>query len=472
MTFDCLHPQVLTLLRLCFLAAIVAVVILQSQTFQKTHESFPKELGWETRITNATAESIQDKYASVDIHHDLYSPFDTQLVPNLLQFQPKAHLIKRQHKKHPFLGASFPNGSLGFVCNPKAHQFHEHMRPFVLSPEEKNIICDALSSNQPTRQIDEREATSAATKHIQIAPPPPPEIPSRVLCCVYTHEGAIPQTESIRQTWGRKCDGILFASTITDPAFQKHPAPPFKETADVTNSSLHFRLHHDSKWEGQYKGLWQRIRSLYAYIYMHYLNDYDYFHICGDDTFVIVENLRAYLTTPPVANLTLHGKPFWGGFWTHWDDKFSDFYYLGGGPGYTLNSRAIQIFVETVSETCPKRHQDGPAEDWNVAWCFQEIYSLTGMDTRDSHGAHRYHLMSLTQHALFPKRSYGMSSKIVRKSLTFLQEKHGFPLQWGLDYLSTNSVSFHNYKTPLLMKELEILLYGGLESHCSEGDIN
>ena len=52
-------------------------------------------------------------------------------------------------------------------------------------------------------------------------------------------------------------------------------------------------LLHEGKEE--YNNMWQKSRSIWAYIYDHYLDDYDYFHLGGDDMYVLVENLRLFL---------------------------------------------------------------------------------------------------------------------------------------------------------------------------------
>uniref|UniRef100_A0A7S4M799 Hexosyltransferase n=1 Tax=Odontella aurita TaxID=265563 RepID=A0A7S4M799_9STRA len=42
---------------------------------------------------------------------------------------------------------------------------------------------------------------------------------------------------------------------------------------------------------------------MWAYAYDHYIDEYDYFYICGDDMYVVVDNLRAYLDGPDVRSL-------------------------------------------------------------------------------------------------------------------------------------------------------------------------
>jgi hypothetical protein len=45
----------------------------------------------------------------------------------------------------------------------------------------------------------------------------------------------------------------------------------------------------------KYGNMWQKTRSMLSFMYNYYLEDYDYFLPCGDDTFIILENLSNYL---------------------------------------------------------------------------------------------------------------------------------------------------------------------------------
>jgi hypothetical protein len=42
-------------------------------------------------------------------------------------------------------------------------------------------------------------------------------------------------------------------------------------------------MPHASRFEGAYRGLWQRTRSILGYLYMYYMEDSDYFRISGED---------------------------------------------------------------------------------------------------------------------------------------------------------------------------------------------
>ena len=109
---------------------------------------------------------------------------------------------------------------------------------------------------------------------------------SNILCMVYTADVPSSRSNLIAQadTWGRKCDGFFTSSNITDHS----------------NGSID--LVHEGP-ETYDNNVWQTIRSMWAYAYEHYLDEYDFFHIAGDDVYIVMENLRAFLDGPKVLDL-------------------------------------------------------------------------------------------------------------------------------------------------------------------------
>ena len=110
--------------------------------------------------------------------------------------------------------------------------------------------------------------------------------------------------------------------------------------------------------------VWQKIRSMWTYAYDHYMNEYDYFFIAGDDVYVAVENLRVYLDGPEVQRLK-----------DGYMDNISNHYWyrqraeetaklrprpllfstpmmwkqvpvIAGGAGYLINSAALKVWGE------------------------------------------------------------------------------------------------------------------------------
>jgi len=108
----------------------------------------------------------------------------------------------------------------------------------------------------------------------------------RILCMVYTYEGAhASNLQAIVDTWAAQCDGFFAASNVTDVGL-----------GAVDIKSMYFGPE-------AYGNMWNKVEAMWKYAYKHYLNDYDYFHICGDDAYVIPNNLRAYLMGEQVNNL-------------------------------------------------------------------------------------------------------------------------------------------------------------------------
>lgn len=148
--------------------------------------------------------------------------------------------------------------------------------------------------------------------------------PPKVLCAIYTYDKNHPRLEAISRIWGWKCDGFFAASTLTDPSIGAINLP-----------------HHGDE---AYDNMWQKTRSIWAFIYDNYMNDYDYFWLGGDDYYLIVENLVKFLGTinrsDNEARLIAHQIPHrWGIF-------------CGGGAGYVLNRMAVKRFVEEALPTC------------------------------------------------------------------------------------------------------------------------
>ena len=96
----------------------------------------------------------------------------------------------------------------------------------------------------------------------------------------YTIQKNHGKLSAIRETWGQKCDGFMVASDKTD-----------KELGTVN-------IPH--KGPEEYNNIWQKVRSMWSYVYDNYYQDYDWFHIGGDDLYLIVENLRLYVESNEV----------------------------------------------------------------------------------------------------------------------------------------------------------------------------
>jgi hypothetical protein len=364
---------------------------------------------------------------------------------------------------HPHFGALDEFLHSGYVHDPKVLRQRTSSN-FTLLPEERPQLCAPVGSGPEGGQDLGRELFG---NHIQVLSALNSSI--NVFCAIYTYPGNKHQANAIRDTWGRRCDGIMFASTET-----------IHDKAIVN-------LPHAGKHKGMYKGIWQKVRSMLGYIYDNFLNDYDFFLLSGDDTFVIVENLKAFLASPQVMDHAGgHGypKPMYTGSWVHpfWllkEGYSKDFYYMGGGAGYVLNRAAVKELVELAWPTC-KNTTDDFAEDVYMADCLEKYLNVTGYDSRDDQGGERFIPYDPIKRAsIAPFFASSEKADKSRKSRTKLdnldevkrvhlayrqqaiwrQMKHNWTQMFGINYVSPKAVSFHMVQPAIKMKRYEQLLY-------------
>ena len=116
----------------------------------------------------------------------------------------------------------------------------------------------------------------------------------KIFCGIYTMESNHKtNVQATRETWGKKCDGFVAFSTIDDDII---PA---------------IKILH--RGEESYNNMWQKSRSIWKYIHAHYIDQFDYFLIGGDDMFYIIENLRHYLMSEEISTYSAtHDGTFLG----------------------------------------------------------------------------------------------------------------------------------------------------------------
>ena len=269
----------------------------------------------------------------------------------------------------------------------------------------------------------------------------------KLFCLVYTIEKNHFRIPAIRETLGNKCDGFMVGSTKTDAALGTVNIP-----------------HEGPE---QYDNIWQKVRSLWSYIYDNYYEEYDWFHIGGDDLYVLVENLRLYLESEEIQLAANGGEflptstgagiekpseqlPLYLGcrFKQHGDETLL---FNTGGSGYTLNKAALKALVMAFPTCLP--HLKIAAEDAKVAECFREKWGVFPFDTKDDEGGERYMHLQPDWHLTFrppekPKDHWFSLFSIDSKT--------------GLDHCAARSIAFH-YINGNLMKRMHAILYG----HCA-----
>jgi glycoprotein-N-acetylgalactosamine 3-beta-galactosyltransferase len=236
----------------------------------------------------------------------------------------------------------------------------------------------------------------------------------RLFCGTYTMEANhMGNVQALRRTWGKRCDGWVAFSTKDDPNI---PA---------------LAITHEG--EESYNNMWQKSRSIWRYVGAHYMDDFDWFLLGGDDMYYIVENLRYYLGSKEIQEKSSQEPMFVGRrFFPPGQKVFNS-----GGAGYLLNRASLKILFDNI-DTNPKcyPHQHGFWEDVNVANCLFQSAGILPYDTRDSLKRERFHPFTPGQHLEYQAPPDGNDWYV----------KYNPELKFGFECCSDKSISFHYAK--------------------------
>jgi hypothetical protein len=192
---------------------------------------------------------------------------------------------------------------------------------------------------------------------------------ARILCAIYTYQQKHDQAITTAWSWGHQCDGFLIFSNATSSIVPEMWVDLSQQYGDES-----------------YQNLWQKVRNIWSYIQKNYVNHFDFFHLGGDDMYLIVNNLRHLVSNPYTSHSDMHDRPLFLGQWI----RQKNGYYVGGGPGYTLNRVSLNRLVNDILPTCFP-HTRASSEDRLISLCFRSA-GIVANDTRDIRtGEQTYH---------------------------------------------------------------------------------
>jgi len=392
---------------------------------------------------------------------------------------------------HPHVGARHPNGTLGMVVDPSPSRLQPFdytndesysglIDPALLCPNNLNesdssslriegegghkgllkIRQGILKSRKQIADADDTNGTSGKKKKQK----------SKILCMIYTvhlktEDGTFDNANVRAQsaTWGRQCDGFIAASNFTDHSIGAIDLP--------------------HKGEEVYGNMWQKLRSMWAYLYDNYMDEYDYFYIGGDDIYVVVDNLRAYVGSEEVTRLE---EGYIDEFTKRLGKKNSESDMLkprplifgvpmlknghpfpSGGPGYTVNRAGLKLLGEVGLPTFLPNATDSREDVFIGSFFSGQNVILT--NTQDLSGAFRYWGSAETGF------NYIGVSQIRPAKLKATLGIADIP--FGLGSISENQIGFHlkddwdwlkrfNHS----LSELIYRYHAVLDNWCEEGD--
>ncbi|KAL7566197.1 hypothetical protein ACA910_011271 [Epithemia clementina (nom. ined.)] len=336
------------------------------------------------------------------------------------------------HKEHPHMGAKDVDGNYGYIHN----ETHLH-----LDPPSFNMNKDDLKTACTRRDNNYRMLTEKVYVDMDYDTKAQAELGDnrvKIFCLVYTTEKGHSNIPRIRETWGQKCDGFMVGSTKTDPSIDAVEIP------------------HEGPEE--YDNIWQKVRSMWSYIYDNYYDKYDWFHIGGDDLYVIVENLKQYLESEEIRTAANGGTYLPDGSETSQTPLFlgrrfaymgnMDDIFISGGSGYTINKAALKtLVVDGIPSFRP--HAKTFSEDTMVARMLKE-YGIEPYETKDEEGGERYM-------PFMPGHHYGYRLPADKSQDWYA--KYSINIKTGKDHCAAKSIAFH-YVKDLAMYRLHAILYG------------
>eukprot|EP00986_Skeletonema_menzelii_P020781 scaffold32299_cov171-Skeletonema_menzelii.AAC.3 len=157
----------------------------------------------------------------------------------------------------------------------------------------------------------------------------------KLFCGVYSYDD---QRDSIRLaalSYGIKCDGFL----------------AFTSTATIPSLGMVALMHRGNE---TYGNMFQKTRSILSYVATHYLDDYDYFHLGGDDMHVIVENMRSLMLEYEREGYSGNKEGRIFGRQIAIKPRAGNVIF-SGGPGYTLDRIGLKKLHDFMPKCNPNK---------------------------------------------------------------------------------------------------------------------
>ncbi|CAM4785865.1 unnamed protein product [Rotaria magnacalcarata] len=246
----------------------------------------------------------------------------------------------------------------------------------------------------------------------------------RIFCLILTSPNSfLSRTKAINETWAPRCDQYFFITeypreTMTPEQIQFAEQIPIAPIKNITAG---------------YDHLTQKSTLAFLFAYENYFNDFDWFIKADDDTFLIIEHLKAFLREQNTSEPVTFGYNFKVVIYSSSQDELSyifvmiafqhlitmilihrnlvlkcpffDFYvqvivpkgYHSGGGSYVLSRESLRRFYEAHQDPALNCRKDGGSEDVEVANCLRKKGVYPGKSL-DKQNRELFHPLSFADH--------------------------------------------------------------------------
>ena len=177
--------------------------------------------------------------------------------------------------------------------------------------------------------------------------------------------------------------------------------------------------------------LWPKTRAAWKYIYENHADDADWFIKTEDDTYLVLENLRNFLSKYDT------NEPHYFGWYFTLEGGYNC-----NGAAYVFSKKTLKDFYELMKDP-NKCSTNNSKEDVAVGACLRNapIETIPG-DTRDEYERETFHPLNLTDHFDLPSNNW-------------LHSYDKWKNRNGKECCSDHSISFHHISS----KEMYVLDY-------------
>ena len=185
----------------------------------------------------------------------------------------------------------------------------------------------------------------------------------------YVYQSMSSPQQAASDTWTTRCSHVVFFAS--GKAHLPSPAVKLKTKSDIKS--------------------WASLREISQHIAKKYLDEYEWFLLVEEDTFIIMENLAYYLAVHNSSKAWYFGHSYTGSL---------RFNYNVAGAGTVLSKGALRRLSNKLAlGHCPVSWFRSAAGDQAMAECLSEL-GIHPQDTRDHLGRARFLLFRPESHVV------------------------------------------------------------------------